>query len=49
MTFPDPFTLLGTASTAFPGTSVALYQNYAYKSGTGGIESSTSPTRPIPS
>ncbi len=38
MTFPNPLTLESTASTPAPGTSVALYQNYAYESGTGGID-----------
>lgn len=37
MTFSDPLTFEGSAATSAPGTSVALYDNYAYESGTGGI------------
>src|SRR5208337_3071684 len=47
-TYPDPLSLEGAASTSSPGTSVALYQNYAYESGTGGIDifDVTDPTNP---
>ncbi len=50
MSFPNPLTLVGAASTASPGTSVALYQNYAYESGTGGIDifDVSNPSNPTP-
>lgn len=38
MTFPDPLTLLGAVDTPAPQTSVALLGNFAYASGTGGID-----------
>jgi uncharacterized membrane protein len=37
-TLPDPLTLLGGVSTPGPGTTVALFGNYAYEATTAGIE-----------